>query len=120
MDLELLSQPLYEGSSRPISIIFKDETGQPFIPSTIEGTLYDVDTGTIINGREDQNLLEAGNGGSFSGTTFTIKLKPADLTIINDARGRETHRLRITTKWGLDNVHHTIIEHVVINLERVP
>jgi hypothetical protein len=99
--------------------VFRDETGTPFVPTEVEATLYDVDTGNIINGRDTQDV-KAANGGAFTGTNFALELTPADLSLANPARGRETHVLLLVSRWGSGRVNITEVEHIVQNITRIP
>ena len=68
---------------------------------TLTATLYDRDSGTIINGRNDQDILGV-NGGSVDGSgNFTLKLSAADNVIVNTENAYETHHLLL--KWTYNN-----------------
>ena len=71
-----------EGCTARYQTKLKDETGATIATLTaITLTLYDDSTGTIINSRTDQNVLNQNNV-TFSGSTLTWTLQPADNVIV--------------------------------------
>lgn len=71
-----------EGCTARYQTQFKDETGATIHAlTTLTLTLYDDSTGTIINSRNQQNVLDQNNV-VFSGNTLIWTLQPADNIIV--------------------------------------
>jgi hypothetical protein len=71
-----------EGCTAQYQTALKDETGATITTLTaVTLTLYDDSTGTIINSRTDQNVLNQNNV-TFSGNTLAWTLQPADNIIV--------------------------------------
>lgn len=71
-----------EGCTARYQTALKDETGTVIGTLTaVTLTLYDDSTGTIINSRTDQNVLNQNNV-TFSGNTLAWTLQPADNIIV--------------------------------------
>lgn len=71
-----------EGCTARYQTQFKGETGATIHAlTTLTLTLYDDSTGTIINSRNQQNVLDQNNV-VFSGNTIIWTLQPADNIIV--------------------------------------
>ena len=69
-----------------------DESGGFPVLDTLTLTLYDLLTGTIINSRNSQNVLNTNNVSYNSATgLLTWDMQPLDNPIINNALEREVH-----------------------------
>jgi hypothetical protein len=105
--------PIFEDSSAVYKATVVDENGDPIIGlSSIKASLFDRDTGTIINSRKSQSVLEV-NGGHFDIDTsiFTLHLTPDDNYILNQSKEEEDHILRFdyTYNSGQSRAHHAIL-----------
>lgn len=108
MALTQMKQPfdVQEGETLLIAGQFQDETGTP-VPNTLFTSmnlwLYDVDTGVIINNRENQDILGAGTGANnvtIDGLgNFEWTMQPEDNPILGGAP-IECHEAMI--KWVFD------------------
>lgn len=115
-----LSTFLWEGT-------LKNEFGVALGPTdlaTLTCTLVDEDTGAIINGRDNQNVLNANN---FTLTTASISniswdTPEADNPIIDDTKETEIHIA--TIKWTFASNAafggKKVIAIRVVNIQRVP
>jgi hypothetical protein len=103
-----------------------DELGQP-VPLAAVATftidLYDDLTGTIINSRNVQSILNV-NGGTYHATNghVTFTFQKLDNPVLGTwSRGRrETHTARFTLTWGATGRWDGEIKLRVANLQRVP
>lgn len=85
---------LLEKTTHVYSCTIKDEndTAVPAAQlNTLTLTLYAVQTGTIINSRSQQNILNANNVTVNSSGVLTWTMQPNDNIIVNDALDEETH-----------------------------
>jgi hypothetical protein len=94
-----------EGESGNLVVVFKDMDGNAIAKAALISlvcTQYDRDTRTVINGRENQNVLDANNGAVASNGTLTLRLGPDDTVLIgNLAYGSsETHCLLFRWTWS--------------------
>lgn len=94
------------GESSDIVATFKDMDGAAIVKAnlvSLTATLYDVESDTVINSRDDQNVLDANNGTVATDGTLTLKLGPTDNAIIN-SRTRvgftEQHVLLFKWTWN--------------------
>jgi hypothetical protein len=86
--------PVNERSTAKYTAVLQDQDGN-VVPasalSTFLLTLYDKVTGTVINGRSLQNVLNT-NGVSIDGSgNLTWTMDPADNAIVTDANTTEVH-----------------------------
>jgi hypothetical protein len=95
---------LTQGTSAQYTAQLVDQTGAP-VPSsaltTLTLTLYDAVTGTVINGRTAQNVLNANGVTVDSLGNLVWTLTPADVPIITAALAIETHIAVWQATWGL-------------------
>lgn len=85
---------LLEKTTHVYSAVIKDEAND-VVPAaqltTLTLTQYALQTGTIINSREGQNVLNANNVTVTSGGVLTWIMQPADNAIVNAALEYEFH-----------------------------
>lgn len=97
-----------------------DEDGQGLHMLQIEAltlTYYDVATGAILNGREEQDAYNANNvtlttaEGPPMVTTITWTLQPADCVIVDDAWSTEPHAALFRWTWDSGRRHgaHSVV-----------
>jgi hypothetical protein len=100
--LEPEDRIINEGSTRTYKITLLDSDGETPIPSadvtSILATLYDIETGGIINDREDQSIKNENNG-TYHATSglLTLTLQADDNTVVTERPHgeRERHRLEL-------------------------
>jgi hypothetical protein len=103
--------------------IFKDEAGNLLGSANMTalvGTLYDRKTGTVINGFNEKNLLNA-NGGTLDGSgNFSLLLTPADNAIVDQSVvGSEVHVLLLAWEYSGGKKGKQEIEIAVKNISKV-
>lgn len=102
-----------EGANLRLTGVLEDAAGNPISAvNTITVTWYDRATGTVINGRNAQNINGV-NGGSVDGSgNFVLELTGStDLVLINKALAREVHVALIEFTYGAGK--HGVFEYVV-------
>jgi hypothetical protein len=121
-----------EHSSASFSAELWDEDGAPIgadAVSLARLTLYDVSTGTVLNGRDDQDVLntndvviedEKDDSDTITRTVLRWAMQPDDNRIVNQTRrSAERHAALWTIEWTGGHVHHeTAI--AVRPLRRIP
>lgn len=88
---------LAEKSTAEYHAIIKDQDGLPIDPSAVSSmtvTLAD-SSGTILNGRSNQDCLNTGDGALLTGGVFTFTIQPADTALV---AGAELQRRILTFK----------------------
>lgn len=119
-DTTILTSPIAERTTRILGGTVLDETGTP-IPgtslTTATLTLYDEETGIIINSRTDVDIKA--NISALGVLAF--ELLPADNAIVKPARPEETHvaLIEFTYSSGTKRGQHEI-SFTVVNSSRVP
>jgi hypothetical protein len=104
----LLTETLLEETTGTYTFELVDEAGAgvdgQFL-TTLTLTLYDLDSDQIVNGRQDQNILNT-NGGTVQTvvgpplvTTVTVALQPEDSVIFNPNRVAEYRVLQCRWTW---------------------
>lgn len=78
----------------------------------------DNNAGTIINGRNNVNLLNA-NGGTLVDAgggvaLFTWNLEPADAAIVDSAKTIERHRIKLTFTYARSGLSAGVLPHRVL------
>ena len=101
----------------------KDENGATIANTdltTFTLTLYNKDTGAIINSRDAQNVLNANNVTVDGAGAVAWTMQPADSPIINDDLNWEDHVALFKLTWtgGKQTNHEAIIR--VQNVSKVP
>lgn len=115
MAATLLTTVIRESTTAIYSAKVTDENGNAIDVSQITAftlSYYNVDTGAIINSRQDQNALNANNvtvvtAGSPSVTTLTWTIQPLDSVLVDARKGKERHEaiFRWTYSGGRKGVH---------------
>lgn len=89
MGTQTLETPVNEALTPVLTVPLLDEDGAA-IPkaslTTLTLTLYYEASGTIINSRDGQDILDANNGAVSSTGVVTLTLQPADLAAESTAR----------------------------------
>ena len=119
-----LDQCVNEGEVALYTAIIKDEDGNE-IPGTsldtLTLTLYTLEAQTIINSRDDQNILGAGGGAVDGLGVLTMDLNEFDNAIINNALDVEWREMLF--KWTYATSTRTgrhVKAYAVRNLSKVP
>ena len=91
-----------KGTTCRISGTFISDDGTTLTsnPDTIVATLYELSSGTVINSRDQQNVLNV-NGGTCNSGVFVLFLGASDNVILNSGRLSENHRLFL--EWTYNN-----------------
>jgi hypothetical protein len=100
-----------------------DESGAAVSGSALTAatlTLFDDVTGTVINSRNAQNVLNANGVTIDNFGALTWVMAPADNTIVKSGLSVERHRAVFTFTWGAGKqlVHEVVI--AVTNIRMVP
>jgi len=111
-------EPRYEKTSSKITGTFLDETGTPvpsasFTAITMSLFLLD-DSAPIINGRDNQNILNANNCTVDANGLFTWNVQPADRAMVGSG-GSEIHRAEIRYKWNAGASEGVVVIDLPIN-----
>lgn len=80
----------------------RDENGAPLGSAAISSftlTLYDVNTGVTVNGRYQQNILNANQVTVDAQGQVTWTWLPLDMQILNPNRQQEEHVALFVVKW---------------------
>lgn len=118
-----------ENSSYRLSGQFADEDGNPIVGTAVQTltvTLYaQDDITTIINGRDNQDILNANNGVVGTGGDFQWYMQPADNPILDTSLTHEYHTALFEWTWdrqdgnGIREQRLEVV-FVVQNLSNVP
>lgn len=88
-----------ERSSGRYTATLTDETGATVSTLTaLVVWLRDVATGTVINSRSNQSLLNT-NGGTFAAGVFTWQMDPADHQLVGTSKVQELHEAVFLATW---------------------
>lgn len=101
---------IQQGESANLVVQFTDGA-TPIIKanlSSLKVTLFDKESATLINSRNDQDILDLNDGTVATDGTLTLRLGPSDNIIVNagtPVNGLEYHIARFTWTWndGLEN-----------------
>lgn len=91
-----------EKQSGIYTAVLRDESGAVLSSGAISSftlTLYDVNTGTVINGRSAQNILNDNQVTVDSQGQVTWTWLPLDMQILNPNRQQEDHIALFVVKW---------------------
>lgn len=115
--------PINEHSSARVQFTVKDQAAVAIPAADLNAftlTLYDVATGEILNGRDNQNVLNANGVTVDAAGLVTWLMQPADNAVLNQERTTvETHIALFTFTWD-EGHHHYDLPITVRNLARVP
>lgn len=115
-------KPINEKTAARLTGQLVDETGAGVSAgslSTLTLTLYDKLTGTIINGRNAQNVLNASNVTIDASGNVVWSMVAADNPILDDTLTLETHVALFQATWGTGKGANIEIEFQVRNIARV-
>lgn len=114
------AKSINETSTGRYTATVEDETGGHPSLDALTLTLYDLATSTIINSRNNQNVLNTNNVTYNSSTgLLTWDLQPADNPIINDALEREVHVVEFKGTYNGGKVVRHKFSITVINFTKV-
>jgi len=121
-------EPVKEGSSATVRFkVYESaadrDAGNPMpIGSldTLSVTLYDEQTGTIINDREDVDSKDA-NWGTFDTDTdeAVLEFEPADNPIVTASEELERHVLEITATYTAASGQRTVKDEIIFTVENL-
>ena len=95
-----------EGESANVTATFEDLDAQLLSSSAIlslTATLLNAADGSVINGREDQDVNGVGTATITAGGVLTLRLDPLDNVIVSTTlcnEGVESHYLTLTWTWN--------------------
>ena len=105
-----LTTIIEEQSSSTYRGTLKDDAGT-LVPSldSLTLTLWDEESGNVVNARNGQDILNA-NGGSFNSGLLTFAVTPPDTTIVDATKEMEFRRMTLTFVWnaGLGQKTHAV------------
>lgn len=115
---------IQEGESSDLTITFVDGNGNAIQKSNFVSvllTLYDRNRSTIINGRLNQNVLDANDGTMSVNGVLTLKLGPSDNIIVGTAPNNtfEEHVARFVWTWNDGTNVRTGIEETLFLVENL-
>ena len=92
------------GSSAQFTFSLKDFAGTKLTEAnldTIVMDLFDRESATVINSREDSDVKDTGGGYVAADGTLTLKLFPADMAFVGSggAGSKELHVVRLLWTW---------------------
>ncbi len=111
-----------ELQSLTVGFTLRDELRQP-IPladvTSLTLTLYDERSGTVINGRDNQDVLN-NHDVTFHATLGQLRwsVAPNDLAIQDDTVGIEPHVGLFTIRWGSNKAFAHMVILNVLNLQK--
>lgn len=95
------SDAVLERSNSKYTCVLTDVDDSNPTLTSLTLTLYEERSGTIINNRNAQDILDTNNGSYTSGTgTITMNFQPADNQIINTGDGVEIHVAEFDAQWS--------------------
>lgn len=113
-----------ERDSGIYSCILVDELGNRLGPGDFQQltlTLYDYDTGTILNTRDNQDVKNANSGTLDANGNFKWTWGPGDMEIIDDTKSIERHVALFYCLWnGSSREKRHEVHFDVVNLQRTP
>ena len=98
--------PILEGSSAVFSTLIVNEQDIPIKGlSSLVVSLFDLSTGSTINYRNKQDVLNT-NGGVFDSTTgiYTLSLSPLDIVLLNQEKFEEDHIFRCDYSYNSGSI----------------
>src|SRR5690606_4766872 len=99
-----LTTEVGEGTTALITGTIRDHAGLGFKPDTLTLTLYEQLSGTILNNRDQESILDANGGTVSSAGALAAKRSPAHNALLSQTRSHEDHvaLLRWTYNGGAD------------------
>lgn len=101
---------------------FVDEVGDPIQLADLAAltlTLYEKSSETVINNRNDIDVLNASIGTVDAIGNWTLDLTAADMAILDTNRSKETHVALLEWTYGLSGEGREEIEFQVYNMRKV-
>lgn len=114
--------PITEKTTARLTGQLLDETGAGVPASsltTLKLTLYDKLTGTVINSRDQQDVLNTNDVTIDNSGNLVWTMKPADNVILDDTLNVETHVALFEATWSSSKAANMELEFQVRNLARV-
>lgn len=108
-----------ESANVVASFNFGSETFDKAALLTITATLYDLESKTVINSREDQDVKDHNDATVSSEGVLTLRLSPADNVIVDAdllVGQNEVHVIRLTWTWNDGVITRTGIEELRFNV----
>lgn len=124
MPAVIMPDPLPEDTTATLLLNLVDEEDDPLpaeVLTALTLTYYDLDTLTILNDRQEQDVLNAHNVTVDSTGLVTWELQQEDTAIVSSGVRLEWHRALWTWQWGFpvrQGRHEVDIE--IENLQYVP
>lgn len=117
----VVSDEVPEESTPLLTFQIVDRDGVGFQPDVFILTLYDNKTGDILNGRDEQNVLNANGCTVDADGNVEFTMEPEDTTILDTASALEVHIALFEWTWnaGLFHGKHEI-QHKIRNMSQVP
>ena len=102
-----------EESTQVWAGVLADSAGSPIgsgALDTLVMSFFDLESGTIVNSRSGQDILNANNVVVDGSGVITWTLQPADTTLIDATKTHETHRAEIrgTYNSGAGTLKHDV------------
>src|ERR1051325_7574916 len=98
----VLTDPILEGSTKTYSVQLVDETGAD-LPSdvllSLTLTYYDKDTLTVINARQDQDVLDGNDVTVIVDGLIEWNMQVEDTALVDSRKGLEAHIILLTWSW---------------------
>lgn len=123
MPAVIMPDPLPEDTTATLRLTLVDEDDVPVPASGLTAltlTYYDLDTLTILNDRQEQDILNANNVTMDSAGVITWALQQEDTAIVSPALGIEWHRALFTWCWSSGNQGRHEVDIGIENLTYVP
>jgi len=117
-----LREPKAEKTQYTYRTVLKNDVGVAIGPAdltALQGTLFDQDTGAIINSFDTVGILNTDRGTLDASGNLAITLRPADMVILNAALAYETHILKIRLTFGATGERNHSVGFRVENMSRV-
>jgi hypothetical protein len=117
--------PVYENTTRIYTATLESEEGVPIGASQISAmtlTYYEMSTGEIVNGRNEQHVLNANNVTVHASSgLLTWTLQPDDTAMLLSDAMQEIHRALFEWSWDVPTRYDKhIVDILIQNLEKVP
>lgn len=115
--------PVKEKQTGEYSFTLQDETGAPIPASDLTDarlTLHVPTTGTIVNSRDNQSVLNANQVTISEAGLVTWAYRIADMTMVDATLTEETHRALFVFTWqsGLRSHPHEV-DFIIENLDKL-
>ena len=116
----VIQDPIPERSSARLTAQLVDENGSGISPSTLTLSLYVLgDTNTIINNRNNQNVLNTNDVTVDTSGNLTWNMQPQDNQIMSSNRRLEYHVALFEWTWGTGKAGKHEIVFPVENLQKI-